>query len=413
MSAIPSRFVFKQQEKTFRAFKIRYGFRLLFGHKPDPSPELINAFGQSYLQADEVGDDVAEELFAQMKPARGMMLLKQGLEQGSASLQAEDGSTEAPALYALIEKAEHKPDWVDDTKLKRGCDVVHRCGRHAMYALGDLALLGGYANSDIAKPLAFTGALNGNSSFDRVSETTSFWFDVTTPGGLDIHAKGYNSAIRVRVMHALVRRRLLAHPDWNSDEWGLPINQGDSLATNVAFSMLMILGCKMLGWRFDDDDIEAVLHLWRYAGYLMGDNYQLLPQTKQEGVNWLYMVALASRINPDEDSLELAGSYLEAFREVPGSAPYKLFVYWLHRTYSGFFIPGDIRKALKLPTTYGLKLLPALQAPLVWSLDWLSRRWPALDKKLRNVGRGGQHYIVSSRLQGREVDFKDKQTLTR
>lgn len=410
---IPNRFVFAESHRTFRASKIRWGFKLLFGHKPNPDDALIQRFAESYMQADKVGDAVAEELFASMKPQQGMRLLKQGIEQGADSLIQDNGECDAPALFDLIKKAEHKPEWVDQSKLDLAWRTIHRCGRHAMYALGDLALLGGYANADIAKPLAFTGALNGNSSFDRVSETTSFWFDVTTPGGLDIHAKGYNSAIRVRIMHALVRRRLLAHPDWNSAEWGLPINQGDSLATNVAFSMLMILGCKMLGWRFEDEDIEAVLHLWRYAGYLMGDNYQLLPQTHQEGVNWLYMVAMASRINPDKDSLELAGSYLEAFREVPGSPLYQTFVYWLHRVYSGFFIPGDIRKALNLPTTYGLKLLPALQAPVVWSLDWLSRRWPALDKKLRGFGRAGQAYIVSSRLQGREVDFQDKQTLTR
>jgi hypothetical protein len=413
MPEIPVRFVYQQQITTLRARKIRLGFALLFGHRPQPSAQLVDQFARAYMQADTIGDAVAEELFVQRKPAQGMALLKQGLEHGAASLSEADGQCQTPALSRLLSKAEQQPDWLDDAKVARACETIHRCGRHAMYALGDLALLGGYANSDIAKPLAFTGALNGNSSFDRVSETTSFWFDVTTPGGLAVHSKGYNSAIKVRVMHALVRRRLLQHPDWNSAEWGLPINQGDALATNVAFSMLMILGCKMLGWRFDDDDIEAILHLWRYTGYLMGDNYRLLPETRQQGVDWLYMVAVSARINPDKDSLELASSYLQAFRDVPGSSVYKTFVYWLHRVYSGFFLPGDIRKALQLPTTYCLKLLPLLQAPVVYSLDWLSRRWPALDRRLRGFGRAGQAYIVSSRLQGREVEFQDKPTLTR
>lgn len=409
MPEIPTRFVYQQQKNTWRATKIRWGFKLLFGHTPNPDDDLVQRFAQSYLQCDETGDAVADELFVKHKAARGMQWLSQGLEQGHESLPGD----EVPEFIALLQRAEQQPDWLDQQKLQRGCQVIHRLGRHAMYALGDLALLGGYANSDIAKPLAFTGALNGNSSFDRVSETTSFWYDVTTPGGLEVHAKGYNSAIRVRVMHALVRRRLLQHPDWNSAEWGLPINQGDALATNVAFSMLMVLGCKMLGWRFPDNDIEAVLHLWRYAGYLMGDNDEMLPQTKVEAVDWLYMVALSSRINPDEDSLELAASYLKAFREVPGSGWYQTFVYWLHRVYSGFFIPGDIRKALQLPSTYGLKILPALQAPFVFVTDLVSRFCPALDKKLRHFGRAGQHYIVSSRLQGREVDFKDKQTMAK
>lgn len=410
---VPNRFVYPQQSKSTRGWITRLGFAAIFQIYPKPDEAMVKRFSESFMQSDITGDEVAKELFYDRRPAEGMRWLGQGIEQGSKSLIDEQGLCPVPKLKELLEKAESPPEWLDEDLIEHACLITHRCGNHAMYALGDLGLLGGYANSDISKPLAFTGALNGNSSFDRVSETTSFWYDVTEPGGLKVGAKGYNSAIRVRVMHALVRSRLQQHPKWDSRQWGLPINQGDSLATNIAFSMIMIFGCSMLGWHFRDKDVKSILHLWRYTAYLMGDDYQQLPQTRKEGIEWLYMVAMSSRTNPDEDSLELASSYLESFKQVPGPAYYRFYVYWLHRVYAGFFIPYDLRKALKLPTTYGLKWLPLIQFPFIRCASWLANHWGWLDKRLRKTGRAGQNYIVTSRLQGREVDFEDKQTLTR
>jgi len=409
----PPRFIFSTAKNTLRAKKTALGLRLLLGHYPLPDQKLVDQIAVSYYRADSLGDEIAAELFANQTIRKKIKnpheYLNQAIGQGSSVVDERL----TPGLKKMLLNAEATPDFLEQEKLDLACKVIHRCGRFAMYALGDLGLLGGYANSDITKPLAFTGALNGNSSFDRVTETTSFWFDVTTPGGLKPGAPGFSSALKVRVMHALVRQRLNQHPDWNSEEWGLPINQGDSLATNVAFSMLMITGASMLGWRFNDKEIEAVLHLWRYVAYLMGDDWTLLPQNRKQGVDWLFIIALGSRINPDDDSIKLAESYLKSFLEVPGNRFYRNYVYWFHRAYANWLIPADIRRVLKIPSAWGLGLLPALQVPFIRLMDTAARLIPPFDRWLQRFGRKGQHYIVSSRLQGREVTFADKQTLTR
>lgn len=407
MNTCPRRFVYHQIVTTRRARRVALGLRLLLGKRPAPSAALLDAVAASFNRADTLGDAAAAELFRQAG-VNGHLLLRQALQQGSVGLDER-----TPALRTLLQQAETPPDWLDPARLEHACQIIHRCGKTAMYALGDLGLLGGYANSDIVKPLAFTGALSGGSSFDRVSETTSFWFDVTTPGNLRPGAKGYRSAVHVRIMHALVRQRLLQHPDWQAEEWGLPINQGDALATNIAFSMLMITGTSMLGWRFNDRDVEAVLHLWRYVAYLMGDDWTLLPQTRQEGIDWLYIVIIGSRVNPDADSIHLAQAYLDSFRQVPGSRLHQWWVYWFHRVYANFFIPQDIRRVLQLPGAPLLRWLPLLQFPLLRGLDTLARVLPPLDRLLQKRGRQGQAHIVSSRLQGRDVTYADKQQLTR
>ncbi|MBU2039759.1 MAG: hypothetical protein KKH95_11475, partial [Gammaproteobacteria bacterium] len=127
----------------------------------------------------------------------------------------------------------------------------------------------------------------------------------------------------------------------------------------------------------------------------------------------LYIIATGSRVNPDADSRQLAASYLESFRQVPGSRFYQYFVYWFHRSYATFFIPADIRRALDLPRTPLLGLLPLLQFPFLRLADIMARVSPRFDRWLQQYGRKGQAYIVNSRLQGRAVSFADKKTLTR
>ncbi|MBK6275877.1 MAG: DUF2236 domain-containing protein [Saprospirales bacterium] len=239
-----------------------------------PTKERIDAFEKYFMHGDALADKAAQELFmSDRKHLQSFRLMNKVLEQG---IDEEDDVPDS--FKQLIQEATTAPVWLDRNKVEHGAAICRRLGSHAMAVLGDLALLGGYANTDISKPLVFTGALKGESTFDRISETSQFWFDVTRKGALEKGAKGFKSAIRVRMMHAMVRQRLLQNPKWNSELWGLPINEADSLATNVGFSMAMIYGCKLLGFYLPNKDIEAVLHLWRYIGYLMGDDADWLPK---------------------------------------------------------------------------------------------------------------------------------------
>ena len=256
-----------------------------------------------------LADKAAQELFmSDRKHLHSFRLMNKVLEQG---IDEEDDVPDS--FKQLIQEANTAPVWLDRNKVEHGAAICRRLGSHAMAVLGDLALLGGYANTDISKPLVFTGALKGDSTFDRISETSQFWFDVTRKGALEKGAKGFKSAIRVRMMHAMVRQRLLQNPKWNSELWGLPINEADSLATNVGFSMAMIYGCKLLGFYLPNKDIEAVLHLWRYIGYLMGDDADWLPKTTEEGLHCLLLIHLSNENNPDEESKTFAKDYLNSF----------------------------------------------------------------------------------------------------
>ena len=109
------------------------------------------------------------------------------------------------------------------------------------------------------------------------------------PGG-----KGWAACTRVRLLHAKVRRRLLARggggrggggsggggggngggvsgaSSWPLEELGIPINQADLSATLLAFSICVLLGMLNAGIDVSEEDARDVVAWWRWAGHLMG-----------------------------------------------------------------------------------------------------------------------------------------------
>lgn len=269
--------------------------------KPDESE--IYHFGEQLMAGDPLADDVAD-LLKDMPMNELRAMIAQALDKGI------DSVPDAPqALQSLFAEVDTVPDWVNADKLKLASEVMRRSGRIGGYALRNLALMGGYQSSAINKPLVFTGSLDGSAA-NRIAETNGFWIDITRENGLQRFAPGVKTAIRVRIMHAMLRVRIQRNPEWSNDKWGLPINQTDMLATNMAFSTLFIEGSRLLGLHITGKEAEAVLHFWRYVGYLLGINVENMPTNEKEARRLLYTLTIAQP-GADEDSKHLAKALLE------------------------------------------------------------------------------------------------------
>ena len=167
--------------------------------------------------------------------------------------------------------------------VEHGARVFRRYGT-AMFRFAGAVTLEAYSESSVAKPLILTGAYAGGSTRHRFLETAAFWIAVSEPGGLAPGAPGRASALRVRIMHVFVRKRLLAHPEWNVDAWGVPISQGDALLTLMGGSFAPGIAMQAMGYRPSVRDIEAMMHFWRYVGHLMGVRPRWYPTVDEGGV---------------------------------------------------------------------------------------------------------------------------------
>jgi hypothetical protein len=242
---------------------------------------------------------------------------------------------------------------------------------------GSLAF--GYQSAHLVRPLAATGRLEQMAS-RRLGETARWVLDVTTPGGMHPGAPGIAATIRVRMVHALVRDRLL-RDGWDVEEWGVPISASDAFATGIGgFHVVPLRAMMDLGVRYSAADLEAHTHLWRWISYVMGVPEDLLPSSYRDAVEMLE-VALAHDPGPTEDSPKLMhallhhGVPLDRFLPGPTSIPAEFVMTQVLGAFVRRWMGDEMADRLEVPSNPLRHLTPALR-PLFLARDALS--WTGL-----------------------------------
>lgn len=271
----------------------------------------IDRLGDLLLDADPLADAVVEA-FAKLPPGAGRSMLGQALKNGIGSVP---GAPEA--LRALFAELDHVPAWVDRDAIERGGELLFRASWFGGLALAT-SLVYGYASPGGNKPLVFSGRLTEQAP-RRLLETSRFVEATCLPGGLRRHAEGFAITVKVRIMHAQVRRLLLESGRWNTSEWGIPANQHDMGATSLLFSSVVLDSLRKLGFELDAESVHLYMQLWRYSGYLMGVSSEVLPTSEREARRLMDMIA-STESEPDEDSRALTTALFGARENPPEGA---------------------------------------------------------------------------------------------
>ncbi len=262
-----------------------------------PDPAQIDWFRTFAHDGDPLADAVVSEI-AEGDGASARAALAQGF---AGRPLGED----APgAVSDFFDRTARPPYWLELEQVRAGQRALSRVGVLGLMSLGSLALMGGYLSKRSIKPLMRTGELDAMAP-RRLVETASWWLEVTTPGSLEPGGRGVTSTLQVRITHAHVRRWMHRTPDWDYEAWDAPVNQIQMAGTHLLFSVACMGGLQRLGVHFDAQERAAIMHLWRYVGWLMGVDEALLPATEGDGWRLFWLMA-ATELDPDEDSRALA-----------------------------------------------------------------------------------------------------------
>ena len=349
------------------------------------------------------GDPLADALVAsaaELGAGVGFRLFARAAANGIASVP------EAPATFrAFFDETERVPAWVDAGRMDRGRRLFLRYGPLAGIVLGGRSLVLGYISPAGNKPLVFSGRLEEQAP-RRLAETGRFVQAITEPGAMDVLGEGYQITLKVRYMHAQVRRMIERSGRWNEGAWGRPINQHDMAGTTLLFSIAVVDGLRTLGANLSREEADDYLHLWRVIGRLMGVDQEILPTCEADAFALADVIA-ATQEPPDDDARKLTHALLRTPIETsrtelekltgPSRAAFGAAV-------TRMLLGDELSDKLALEKNGFLHLLPLVQNA-TRARDLVLRVSP--KRRAEAEAAGGRYWrtIVKKSLEGNPADF--------
>ncbi|KAF2485801.1 hypothetical protein BDY17DRAFT_294259 [Neohortaea acidophila] len=265
----------------------------------------------------------------------------------------------------------------------------------------------------VVETLARTGGFSTKVARSRMFETTQHILQCTKslesiqPGG-----DGFASTIRVRLLHAAVRQRILnltkSKPEYYDVEaWGVPINDLDSMATIGTFSATLIwLSLPRQGIYLRQQEIIDYIALWRYIGYLVGcptEHFETPEKAKR-----LTESLLLYEIRPTATSKILANNIIKSLEGQPPGYASADFLTASARWLNGNDLCDEL--GLSRPSAYYWALM-AGQCLFFSFFCYTYRSVPSWDRKKIEMLKGlFYQIIVHSKygLKGEETRFDFK-----
>ncbi|MEC3875721.1 oxygenase MpaB family protein [Chryseobacterium salviniae] len=320
----------------------------------DVSFKDFEKFSPYYYHVDETGDQVVEGIYFTKNFRDATKEIEQYIRNG---VSPNENAPES--VKNMFLQTQTIPEWLNHNLLKSGAALCMRANLDSLISLRDYCLIGGYDFAYLNKPLIATEALK-KGAVKRLSETLDFWVNVTRYNALEIHKKGYEFAIKTRLIHSYARLSIRKrYNNWDTKNWGEPINSWDMMATYIGFSLVFLHSLHKLGNTFSRHEEDGLFHLWKYVGYLLGIPEKLLPDNKKQATEFFYMW---TSIQPpaDNDSVLLAHSLLNESLENP-ILKYKFQrknLRYLHISCTWFLLDDEVCKRLQIPEISNRKAFP-------------------------------------------------------
>ncbi|HLL06238.1 MAG TPA: oxygenase MpaB family protein [Myxococcaceae bacterium] len=327
---------------------------------------MFNASSEWLDRMRSVGDPGVDELIAEHIGNRGPEFLDRLLGE----LFRTQRMPEADPMIRRYLTALPRIDMVDRDVIARGQHLFGLYGPEVLMILGSYSLPLAYAAGHGVQVVYRSRRLK-DDPIRRLCDTAQMVVNVMQPGELEEGGVGWLATRKVRLIHALVRRRVqldVANP-WHA-EWGLPINQEDQAGTLLTFSIATLHGLRRMGARVTAVEADAYITAWSSVGRLLGVDPSLLPSSEEQAT-FLALRIGERQVRPTLEGRQLTAQLLSSVQTlfpVPGYAV-SLTHFFLQDTVFG----KNVAVALELPNANWTRWLVAVRAALKRTiLRWLN-----------------------------------------
>ncbi len=269
-----------------------------------------------YVEHTVIGDpaaDAAIEALAALRQKDALRFINAGMEQDGETLAAGP-----PELREFFEYVEATPAWFDPDLVYPGCRAFHEYSDLFIPAFFVVTLQN--AASLISKAFYTTGRVLTEHGLRRIRQNTRHFIEIMLPGALERQGDGWKLSVRIRLVHARVRRLVRTAGDWDEMVYGAPLSGAHLALASASFSATMLHQAMQLGAQLDDEARASFMQIWRYASWLIGTPEALLFEGDEAKTHELYRIARICEPPPNEEAAAVANALVTAMPHIAGLA---------------------------------------------------------------------------------------------
>ncbi len=264
---------------------------------------MADSYVRHTTEGDPLADAVADDL-AKLPPNKVHAILTEVLDDPGAP---HPGVPET--VREFVGTAADVPDWYDRGLARIASRAFLRNSDIVLAALVGGSIVEGFATL-ISKSFRIRGRVM-NSGVRRLKQNGMHLVEQYLPGGMDPGGDGWRLTLRVRLVHAQSRHFLVRSDEWNHDRYGTPISAAHVLLAGAAFSGRLMRHVEALGGDFTQEEREAYVHVWRYAGLLIGIPEEILFHDEASAIR-AFEVGSMCEPPADEDAIIMANSIVNS-----------------------------------------------------------------------------------------------------
>ena len=268
------------------------------------APETAANYVAHTLIGDPLADAMMEDLSSASRQEQALLF--------QAVLQEQDWESLADAPSSAREffnDAEKVPDGVDFDSFIPGIRMFHRNSHLILGAFVGGTLVEGFA-TNISKSFFISGKLR-DQGVRRLRQNNRHMIEIFMPDGLTRDGDGWKLSMRIRLVHAQLRRLLGNSDEWDHEAWGLPISSAHLGYAITAFSARLLDHMKRLGAEYTDEERKSLMSVWRYTGHVMGIPSSILFRDEEDARHLLQIGSMCEP-PPSLESIVMANALINS-----------------------------------------------------------------------------------------------------
>ena len=293
-----------------------------------------------YIRHTTIGDPELDPVMvelAELSPVDMHRFIRAGVEQ-------DDEATllRAPQILRDFFDNMQAPDWVDFEDFKPGQRAFFDNMSNMLIAYAIGSAVEGFGTL-VSKSFSITGRVTGlgPGAERRLRQNNRHMVETYFPGGLLRDGEGWKVSMRIRFVHARIRKLLADSEAWDHAAWGTPLSAahigGIALYT---FSIRQFEHAISMGSAIGPEERESIVKIWRHGGHILGVPEAILFTSETEARR-IYEIGHLCEPPPDDDAIGVANAVFKAIPEMAGvkteaeRKPLQMYAYRLSRALIG------------------------------------------------------------------------------